>query len=572
MEDTAEDFFALVAGTRVDEYKIISVLGQGSFGITYLAEDVNLGFRLALKEYLPGDCAVRDSTKSVRPKSAAARKTFEWGMDAFLKEARTLASISHPNIVKVRRFFRASGTAYIVMEFVEGRAFGDVLSNDYPSGGFPASSLNSLLLSLIDGLAAVHRAGIIHRDIKPGNILIEPSGNPILIDFGAARNFQRTLKSGMTVIMTPGYAPIEQYSEGDEQGPFTDFYSLGSVAYRAITGHAPKDPYKRLSGEAFSSATSAGAGRYPTPLLSAIDWAIQVYPKDRPQTASALSAMLTGEDTDKTRRIERHDPRERAAELAKTHGDPSRDGVLRAVSRRRAAQIAVIAAVVGAAFVALASYRGIWFGPGDHDAAEHTRPNEAAQQETDRRAAEAAANQEADRKAVEAAARQEAERKAAAEKWEADRKAAEADARREADSQAAAAAAKQEADRIAAEAAAKQEADRIAAEAATKQEADRKAAEAAERKEADRKAAEAAARRLADRKAAEAAAKRQADRKAAEAAAQQEAEKRAQYEAQQQAQKRQQELDEQRRQQPAPAAIDYCQGKSFTCYYGPGAR
>jgi hypothetical protein len=570
VEDTAEDFFALVAGTRVDEYKIISVLGRGSFGITYLAEDVNLGVRLALKEYLPGDCAVRDSTRSVRPKSAAVRKTFEWGMDAFLKEARTLASISHPNIVKVRRFFRASGTAYIVMEFVEGRAFGDVLANDYPSGGFPTSSLNSLLLSLLDGLAAVHQAGIIHRDVKPGNILIEPNGNPILIDFGAARSFQRTLASGMTVIMTLGYAPIEQYSEGGEQGPFTDFYSLGSVAYRAITGHAPMEPYKRLSGEAFSSARSIGAGRYPTPLLAAIDWAIQVNPKDRPQSASALSAMLTSEDTDTTRVIERYDSRERAAKLVETHVHPSRGGVLRAVSRRRAAQIAVIAAVVGAAFVALATYRGTWFGAGGQDVAEHARPNEAAQQETNRRAAEAAAKQEADRKAVEAAARQEADRKATAAKQEADRIAAEAAARQEADRKAAEAAAKEEADRIAAEAAAKQEAERNAAEAAAKQEADRKAAEVAERKEADRKAAEAAAKRLADRKAAEAAAKRQADRKAAEAAAQQEAEKRAQYEAQQQAQKRQQELDEQRRQQAAPAAIDYCQGRSFACYFGPG--
>src|SRR5690349_18016375 len=137
VEDTADHFFALAAGTRLDEYEIISIIGQGSFGITYLAEDVNLSTRFAIKEYLPGDWAVRDSTKSVRPKSTNSRESFEWGMDAFLKEARILAGISHPNIVKVRRFFRANGTAYIVMDFVEGRGFGDILTKEYPTGGYP---------------------------------------------------------------------------------------------------------------------------------------------------------------------------------------------------------------------------------------------------------------------------------------------------------------------------------------------------------------------------------------------------------------------------------------------------
>jgi hypothetical protein len=283
---------ALAPGTRLDDYAILSVLGEGGFGITYLAEDVNLGTRVAVKEYLPGEWAVRDSTKSVRPKRAGTRTSFEWGMDAFLKEARILAGIAHPSIVKVRRFFRANGTAYIVMDFVAGRRFGDVLAQEYPAGGFPARLLPMMLMALLDGLGAVHAAGVIHRDIKPDNIMVAADGCPVLIDFGAARNFDRTPASGMTVIMTPGYAPLEQHTADGVQGAWTDLYSLGAVAYRAISGQAPTEPYKRIGGSVLPAAASLGAGKYPAALLEAIDWALSVHTKDRPQSARAMAKAL----------------------------------------------------------------------------------------------------------------------------------------------------------------------------------------------------------------------------------------------------------------------------------------
>ena len=294
---TAGYHLSLQPGTRIEEYEILSVLGQGSFGITYLAEDTNLGARLAIKEYLPSDWAFRDTTQTVRPKSTDLEESFEKGQDAFLKEARLLAKVTHANIVKVRRFFRAHGTAYIAMDFIDGRSFGDVLKDDYPTGGYPAAALKQLLLSLLDGIGALHETGIIHRDIKPGNVVIAANRSPILVDFGAARHFDRTLMHGMTVIVTPGYAPIEQYSDDGEQGPYTDIYALGALAYRAIAGQAPDAPYKRLTGEG-TTARISGAGKYPPEFLAAIDWAIAVQPKDRPQTAAVLAARLRDVSTD----------------------------------------------------------------------------------------------------------------------------------------------------------------------------------------------------------------------------------------------------------------------------------
>ncbi len=551
--DDADNFFALAPGTRLDEYEIVSILGQGSFGITYLAEDVNLGARVAVKEYLPGDWAVRDSTKSVRPKSTSARNSFEWGMDAFLKEARILANISHANIVKVRRFLRANGTAYIVMDFVEGRPFADVLTQDYPSGGFPGRLLQPMLVALLDGLAVVHKAGIIHRDIKPANILIAPDGRPILIDFGAARNLQRTLRSGMTVIMTPGYAPIEQYTEDGEQGAWSDIYSLGAVAYRAISGKAPMEPYKRISGGVQTSAASLGAAQYPSPLLSAVDWAISVHPKDRPQTVAALLASLQGDDADATRVVLESKPPRASAERAAASASAS---AIRSTPPRQR-RLAVIAAAllgVGIAVAALGYYGGIPF-PRASLGEQPPASDEAAKDEAARRAAAEAAKEVAAQQATEEAAKQaagEAAKQAAAEQ-------AAEEAAKQAVVQAAQQAAAQAAKPFAAEVARQEAAKDAAAEAARQEAAAKSAAAALARHEAE----VAAAKREAARRAAA-----EAEKKAA-LAARREAERRAADEAQSTPQNQPAQPQPPTVAPPQnnpPAAVDYCQGRSiFSC-------
>jgi serine/threonine protein kinase len=522
LTDTAYHL-TLPAGSRIEEYEIISVLGQGSFGITYLAEDTNLSTRLAIKEYLPGDWAFRDTTQTVRPKNLSVSESFERGQEAFLKEARLIARITHPNIVKVRRFFRAHGTAYIAMDFITGTSLADALNQDYRAGGYPNVALKRLLVSILGGLGAVHEAGIIHRDIKPGNIMIEPGGNPVLVDFGAARNFDASGRQGMTVIVTPGYAPIEQYADDQEQGPYTDIYALGALAFRAITGQPPDAPYKRLTSKNAVTASVAGAGRYPAPLLAAVDWALAVQPQERPQSSAALLERLrdvpehvapvidepTQIMSDKTRIIET--PRRPIAPARREASvTPLEEKSAAPAARVGLPKLVIAAAIVllllGGGYVAATS---LWGGPkGSTTEADQEAQRQAA--ETARQAAEA-------QKAT--AAKAEAERQAAAAaKLKADQEAAEAAraaVKQEAERQAAAAA-KLKAEQDAAEAA-RVEAERLAA---AKAEADRQAAATAKLK-ADQDAARAEAERQAAAKAEadrQAAAKAEADRQAAAAA------------------------------------------------------
>jgi serine/threonine protein kinase len=518
---------SLRPGTRIEEYEILSVLGQGSFGITYLAEDTNLGARLAIKEYLPSDWALRDATQTVRPKNADVQESFEKGQSAFLKEARVLARVTHPNIVKVRRFFRAHGTAYIAMDFIAGRSFGDVLKDDYAEGGYPGGPLKQLLRALLGGLGALHETGIVHRDIKPGNVVIEPNHNPMLVDFGAARHFDRTLMQGMTVIVTPGYAPIEQYSDDGEQGPFTDIYALGALAYRAITGQPPDAPYKRLSRPSPPLATIAAPGKYAPELLAAIDWALAVQPQDRPQTAAALLARLheasneTAAPREEPTRLmsdatvildlpSRKQPVLPAPDAAPMAATPVRR--LRAATpsptatieparkvrpARRPAWIAATALLIlagaGATFVTMSHVEPPSPGAASSDEQALQRSNEVArkaaadeaaaaqrqaeadaatkaQQEADRQAAAAKAEQDAAEAARQGAAKAEAERQAAALKAEQD--AAEA-AHRQAERQAAA---KAEAERAAALKAEQDAAATARQQAAAKAQAERQAA------------------------------------------------------------------------------------------------
>ena len=169
----------------VDGYRILRVVGSGGFGITYEAEDLNLGLMVALKEYYPFDFGDRDSTMSVRPKSARHKHTFEWGRSNFLQEARTLARFEHPSIVRVTRVFEAHATAYMVMRFEKGLSLEEWLRD---LGRRPTQGeLDAILHPLLHALELMHGANFLHRDIAPDNIIIRPDGTPVLLDFGAAR-------------------------------------------------------------------------------------------------------------------------------------------------------------------------------------------------------------------------------------------------------------------------------------------------------------------------------------------------------------------------------------------------
>src|SRR5207249_3852946 len=259
---------ALPAGHALQEYRIEKVLGVGGFGLTYLALDENLHLRVAVKEYLPADIAARASDRTIAPRSDESAEIFDWGRRRFLDESRTLASFRHPNIVRVMRFFEANGSAYMVMEYVEGDALPDWLKPRRPLG---EAQVAALVAPLLDGLEVVHNAGYMHRDIKPGNIYIRNDGSPVLLDFGSARQKNQEL----TAIVTPGYAPFEQYHSQGKQGPWSDIYALAGVAYWVITGNRPLEAAARVRQDAMAPAVQTlERERYRPEFLAAIDWAL----------------------------------------------------------------------------------------------------------------------------------------------------------------------------------------------------------------------------------------------------------------------------------------------------------
>ena len=285
---------ALPPGTRVQDFEFHRVLGHGGFGITYLGWNVALDIPVAIKEYLPADLAMREQDMSVLPKSSGDEADFHWGLDRFLDEARVMARFKHPNIVQVQHFFQAHGTAYIVMEYVEGETLSDFLKR---RGTLTESELKNILLPLLAGLIEVHEAGILHRDIKPGNILLRAAdGSPVLVDFGAARQAVGARSRSVTAVLTPGYAPIEQYSSRGHQGPWTDIYALGGVCYQALTGRVPDEAMDRVRQDPLISITEAAKGKATDSFLSAVDWSLRVEEADRPQGVRVWRSALLGEE------------------------------------------------------------------------------------------------------------------------------------------------------------------------------------------------------------------------------------------------------------------------------------
>ena len=290
MSDAQQPLNALPRGHRLQEYELVRVLGMGGFGMTYLGFDHNLDKAVAIKEYLPSGIATRTTDGSVAPQASEFRGDFQWGLERFLDEARTLARFDHRHIVKVYRFFEAHGTAYIVMEYAEGETLSAHLER---KGTLSEAELKGILYPLLDGLAVVHRADFLHRDIKPGNIVLrDADGSPVLLDFGAARQAIGAKSRSVTSIVTPGYAPIEQYSSRGHQGAWTDIYALGGVCYRALTGQMPDDATDRMRNDPLVPVSQRCAGRASGAFLSAIDVALSVDEGDRPPSVGVWREAL----------------------------------------------------------------------------------------------------------------------------------------------------------------------------------------------------------------------------------------------------------------------------------------
>jgi len=287
--DPVSDFVTLRPGQVVGRYRIVSVLGQGGFGITYRALDSELGREVAIKEYLPAALAVRQDGTTVVPRSTSAAEDFAWGRDRFVAEGRTLAALHHvPGIVLVHDFLETNGTAYLVMELLGGQTLQERVA---ARGPLDAASLDKLLRPLLDGLEQVHAAGFLHRDIKPANILLDELGRPTLIDFGASRAAVAGRSQAMTAVFTPGYAAVEQFTAA-KQGAWTDIYGLAATLHFAITGEPPPNAVDRVLDDRYVPLAE-GMRPFSQSLLAAIDAGLAVRAADRPQSIAAWRTLLS---------------------------------------------------------------------------------------------------------------------------------------------------------------------------------------------------------------------------------------------------------------------------------------
>ncbi|MDH3234438.1 MAG: serine/threonine protein kinase [Alphaproteobacteria bacterium] len=289
---------ALPSGYEFAGFHIEGVLGAGGFGITYRARSQAGGETVAIKEYLPSGLATREPDGySVLPVSTDDTLDYGFGLDRFRAEAAVLAHFSHPNLVRTRDFFEANGTAYLIMDFVDGQSLYALLK---PDRTLSAGELDEIVAPLLGGLEAVHAGKFLHRDIKPGNIVIQRDGAPVLIDFGAAREALGEKSQSLTSIFTPGYAPPEQYHRRGNQGPWTDIYALGATFYRCITGERPPPAVERVMTDEYVPVGANAAKDYPPALLRAVDASLRIEEADRPQNVADWRRMISGEIDDVT--------------------------------------------------------------------------------------------------------------------------------------------------------------------------------------------------------------------------------------------------------------------------------
>lgn len=282
----------LPADALVGDYRILGVIGEGGFGIVYRALDLSLDREVALKEYLPATLAGRQSASHRVHVRSQHRGAFDAGLRSFINEARLLACFSHPTLVHVYRFFEFGGTAYMVMRRYKGRTLRHALDN--PSLQVDQAWLSRLLGPLLDVLELLHAEDCFHRDIAPDNIFLQDDGSPVLLDFGAARRIIGDMTQALTMVLKPGFAPIEQYVDDGAmpQGAWTDIYQIGALIYLAITGKTPTTSVARMVNDPLSRLTPEQVPGFSEAFLLGVHRALAVRSQDRPQSIAELKVLL----------------------------------------------------------------------------------------------------------------------------------------------------------------------------------------------------------------------------------------------------------------------------------------
>lgn len=281
----------LPIGTVIADFEIIGLVGEGGFGIVYLAKDVNLDRVVAVKEFMPSAFAGRVEGVRVAVRAANHQATYEAGLRSFINEAKMLAKFAHPSLVEVYRFWEANGTAYMAMRYYSGETLRQHLARG--DMVFDEETIAQTMAPVFDALEMLHREQVYHRDIAPDNIMLA-DGRPVLLDFGSARRIIGDGTQALTTVLKPGYAPIEQYVDDGtmKQGPWTDVYALGGVLYHLATGKPPMQAVSRLLSDPLQSVQALTGDRFSSVFSEAVTKAMAVRVEDRLQNIQQFSEML----------------------------------------------------------------------------------------------------------------------------------------------------------------------------------------------------------------------------------------------------------------------------------------
>jgi serine/threonine protein kinase len=279
----------LPPGTHVGTYRIIKAIAKGGFSLIYLATDDDNGEEVVIKEYMPKKIARRGADQRIVPISADYTENLHHGRKLFFQEVKALASLQHPNIVRVQAFFLANETGYLVMPNERGRNLGTYLHER--KGGLSTAFILEVFIPILDALALLHRRSMLHLDVKPGNIHLRHGNQPLLLDLGAVHPLNRGRSRGGQVI-TAGYSPVEQYLRAGQIGPWTDVYAVGASIRTCMEGRTPQPAPDRQKEDKMVPTVEALKDRYPAFLLEAVDWSLSMDASKRPQDAAELLAVL----------------------------------------------------------------------------------------------------------------------------------------------------------------------------------------------------------------------------------------------------------------------------------------
>lgn len=290
IDNQDNDSLYLPAGSEIDDFVIERSLAGGGFSLVYLGHRLADRKPVVIKEYFPRRLAIRAPDWTLQPRDDAARRNLNRGLMHFLEEARVLVRLRHPNLPEVLSFFQANATAYLAMAYYYGRVLTEYVMAR--QGRFSEQFLLRVFGALLDGLEEIHSHGLLHLDVTPQNILIQPGGSPILLDFGAARPYPNTLTWKPGKVLSKGFSPVEQYNSDGHLGPWSDLYAFGATLRACLDGNAPPPAPERAKHDTLEPAVHTHAAYYSADLLAAIDWATSIEPERRPQSVAQLRAVF----------------------------------------------------------------------------------------------------------------------------------------------------------------------------------------------------------------------------------------------------------------------------------------